>query len=354
MEVQQIDILIEDFKRENYLYCLLEERIKILLSQLLDLTNNNNIHLVASRVKKIDSFEDKVRRKNKYKNIKEITDLVGFRIITYLDDHVDIIAQLIEKEFIIDYENSVDKRKMDFNQFGYQSLHYVVSINHSRLAWPEYSIFKDLRFEIQIRTILQHSWATIEHKLGYKSEIAVPHNFKRAFSRMAALLELADIEFQKLKEDKERYEESIDKSIKEGSRNESIGIDQSSLQAFLENDPIYVKLEQKMAEINRFRIDYVKDDLSFHIKRLNKLDILTLKQFQEFISSNFDLLIEFSKVFRADVIYRDEQGFGMALSGFALYEIESLLSVKKDKVFEVHEGYRPDLIEIYNKIAIQG
>ena len=46
--------------------------------------------------------------------------------------------------------------------------------------------------EIQIRTVMQHAWAEIEHDLGYKSKEDIPDKYRRQFSILAGLIELAD------------------------------------------------------------------------------------------------------------------------------------------------------------------
>src|SRR6185503_1723451 len=59
--------------------------------------------------------------------------------------------------------------------------------------------FEGWPFEVQIRSILQHAWAEIEHDIGYKSPRALSYPTRRSFARLASLLELADIEFTRLR-----------------------------------------------------------------------------------------------------------------------------------------------------------
>ncbi|EGW37927.1 RelA/SpoT domain-containing protein [Desulfosporosinus sp. OT] len=129
-----------------------------------------NVHSITSRVKSRESLKRKANREDdKYTKLEDITDLAGIRIITYFADQVDLIASFVEEEFEVDRSNSVDKRELiDPEKFGYLSLHYVVKLPPFRLQLIEYQRFKDCKLEIQIRSILQHTWAEIEHDLGYK------------------------------------------------------------------------------------------------------------------------------------------------------------------------------------------
>jgi ppGpp synthetase/RelA/SpoT-type nucleotidyltranferase len=115
------------------------------------------------------------------------------------------------------WENTIDKRKtLSPNVFGYLSVHYVVSFDKNRLKKKAFADYKDIRFEIQIRSILQHAWAEIEHDLGYKSEIEVPDEIRRKFSRLAGLLEIADSEFISLRDISKNYAldvETVEKGL---------------------------------------------------------------------------------------------------------------------------------------------
>ena len=88
---------------------------------------------VSHRIKTVDSLADKLRRKSgKYSSIYDITDLCGARIICYLNDTVDKISEALRETFVVDEENSVDKRAaLTATQFGYLSLHNIVSLQNS-------------------------------------------------------------------------------------------------------------------------------------------------------------------------------------------------------------------------------
>ena len=91
--------------------------------------------------------------------------------------------------------------------FGYKGLHFDLKLNSQRHELPEYKQFQDLRFEIQIRTIIQHAWSELDHKIKYKK--SPPLALKRKINRLAALFELADQEFVNIKIDTEKRERQI-------------------------------------------------------------------------------------------------------------------------------------------------
>lgn len=152
------------------------------------------IHHLTGRVKRPASLADKLRRKpGRYQQLDDLTDLVGVRVITYFESDVAVVSRLLEEHFEVDWAHSVDKGKVhDPDRFGYMGVHYVLRARRSAGGHP------DLRFEVQIRSILQHAWAEIEHDLGYKNREAVPREVRRRFNRLSGLLEIADEEFMAL------------------------------------------------------------------------------------------------------------------------------------------------------------
>ncbi len=193
--------IIEKYEEQYTFYQTFTDKMKSLVELILH-KQNIPIHSVASRTKTKDSLENKVANAgHKYDHLEKITDLVGIRIITYYEDQIDQVAKLIRQEFCVDEDNSVDKRKMLApDRFGYLSLHLIVNLSAEQAKLPEYEQFKECKVEIQIRSILQHAWAEIEHDLEYKNQANVTDETRRHFSRLAGLLEFADLEFEKIRD----------------------------------------------------------------------------------------------------------------------------------------------------------
>jgi putative GTP pyrophosphokinase len=179
--------------------------------------------------------------------LEEITDLAGIRVITYFSEDVDRVASVIEREFNIDPENSIDKRAaLDPDRFGYLSLHYVASVAEHRIALPEYARLRTLKFEIQVRSILQHSWAEIEHDLGYKSKAGVPREIQRRFARVASLLELADTEFEGIRSELAAYAAAVPAAIRLSP--DEVTVDKLSLGSYTNLSVTAHHLDQLSAE----------------------------------------------------------------------------------------------------------
>ena len=87
--------------------------------------------------------------------------------------------------------------------------------------------------EVQVRTILQHAWAEIEHDIQYKSTIAIPNTIRRRFMALAGLLEIADREFQAIQNEDKLLKEQARASVEEGVLNQ-VEITADALRSYLD------------------------------------------------------------------------------------------------------------------------
>ena len=129
-----------------------------------------------------------------------ITDLVGLRVIClYEPDIKEIRSVLMDNFELVDSTDRLSRLDTNEDIFGYKSLHLDMTLKRPRADLPEYSPFGALQFEVQIRTVVQDAWATLDHKIEYKKSI--PRGLKRRISVLAALFELADQEFLNIRND---------------------------------------------------------------------------------------------------------------------------------------------------------
>lgn len=260
---------------------LVVNEIKKLLSE-----NGMAVTAVEARVKEEKSLAGKLELKGgKYSTLSDITDILGARVITFYSDEVDKIASLVEKTFEIDWENSVDKRKaLDPDQFGYMSLHYICRIPKSMYYDETHPELNEYRFEIQMRTALQHVWATAYHDTGYKSDVEVPKEYIRALSRLAGVLEIADQQFSQIIGELAEYRRKVRTLIKNG-KFEDLFLDGDTFNSYLELQP-FAKLNAKIASINKAEIQ--KQSLQPYLAIFKTLGLRSLADIQNMIKEYSD------------------------------------------------------------------
>ena len=310
----------------------LVESLELAINQLIKAKGFKTLSL-NGRVKSHRGLAQKLSRPDKnFKYLLDVTDLVAFRIITYSEDVIQDIARMIEEDFEVDFNISINKlRILDDQKFGYRSLHYICSIPKEILAsltWPN----PKLKFEIQIRTILQHTWAEIEHELGYKATEKLPSNFRRRLSQMASLLEVADREFVSIKADIKLYEGELKKAALDGV--EQIEMDLLSLNKLLATSEVKL-LDEKISLIlgksvvdEIFYPDYLLKAL--HAADLKKAHVVLME-----VSRNRDLMGAFVEAyfkFTKDQWNFDQSSVESVKRGYGLLFIAHLAIIRSENL----------------------
>ncbi len=285
------------------------------------------IHSLSSRIKAPESLAYKLRRPDRtYHQLTEITDLVGVRIITYFEDTIEQLAALVEQAFEVDYTHSIDKRQSaDVAQFGYRSLHYVCRLKKGEGVVSD---AQDYAFELQIRSILQHTWAEIEHDLGYKTAAQIPAELRRRFSRVASLLEIADAEFLAIRQGLEGYKQQVQAKLTQSDA--TLGLDQLSLEEFLA-DPEVRALEQDFAARIAVPLseDYFYPD--YLLRMLQAVDMTELAPLREALLGQREALLLFIQPyfeFTHKVWQFDRQSVGVFLRGYSLVFLAHFLLLR--------------------------
>jgi len=225
---------------------------------------------IKNRVKELHSYLEKIERKGYEKPIDDIEDICGIRIICYFQNDIEKIKDIILKEFDVT-ENQSKQELLNATEFGYRSTHFIAKIKDSWTSTPNYRGLNDLKFEIQVRTILMHSWAEIEHKLAYKSEVDIPKELRRKFSFISAVLEDADIKFEEIKDAIAKNKSQLIKEAKRKQQfDENLELNLDNLQAFLD-----YAFEDRKSDIKETR-SVLKEMLKYNISFKN----LILNYFQ--------------------------------------------------------------------------
>jgi hypothetical protein len=144
-----------------------------------------------------------------------------------------VVDSTIRSEFDVIEKSDKTLILLKEEKFGYGSIHYVVRLKDNRTNLLEYSRFMNVVAEIQIRTILQHAWAEIEHDIQYKAIETIPVTIRRRFMSLAGMLEIADREFQAIQDDDEKLRTEARKSVEEGKLDQ-VDITPDALKTYLD------------------------------------------------------------------------------------------------------------------------
>lgn len=179
---------------------VLKTKIKLVTMEYNTLAYSNNyseIQMITDRIKTTESIAAKLEKDNFEFNIENIEnkihDVVGCRIVCLTLTDVNAIVDLLTKTInntegfeLIKCKDYIKNSKEN----GYQSYHFriLVPVSFSNESYK-------VPAEIQVRTLLMHAWAELEHKMGYKPTeemLKMQGAIKTQFTGLAAMVESTD------------------------------------------------------------------------------------------------------------------------------------------------------------------
>jgi len=200
---------------------LMKDMYQSLITSLLFDRNEISNPQIESRVKDRKSAIEKFERKylSNYTNsiilkdvTSKITDFVGIRIICSYEDEIHIVEEIIKKNFTVIDKTDKTRDLVEKQKFGYKGVHLDVVLSDDRKKLDEYKKISSQSVEIQIRSLIQHAWSSLDHKIIYKKEKSP--EIQRAIERLAALFEIADSEFIRLRDETIKQEKISEDRIK--------------------------------------------------------------------------------------------------------------------------------------------
>ena len=270
---QHCEMILDEYRQKQPLF----ERVKnIILNNIRTGLDENHVLIAGleGRVKTEESLSGKLERKGyKYHTLSDITDIIGVRIITFYNNEVDLISAHVEQFLDIDWENSIDKRKMlEIDRFGYLSLHYICRIPESVYKDPDLPELNQIRFELQIRSLLQHAWANLYHDMGYKNEVEIPAAYQRDMGRLAGLLELADEQLSRIRKEINNYRRNVQSMVANGDFHE-VPLNGDTFHSYLELKT-FRSMAEKIADISKAQL--FEDSLEPYYKVLLHMGMKTI------------------------------------------------------------------------------
>jgi len=233
---------------------------------------------VSGRTKTKESILEKIDRKSYKDPANQLTDLTGIRVVGYFESDISKISDLISSAFNIDISNSLNQdEKLSVDQIGYRSVHFVCDIGQARADLPEFANLSNLKFEIQVRTVLQHAWAELAHDRNYKFLGKLPPEIERKLFLYAGMLEIADKGFSELSNQIDSYIEKAHSDTIQG--NLDYILDSLTLPQFVDN----------WFKVNGLILESVehKSDIKELISELNSVGITKASELNDSIPKNY-------------------------------------------------------------------
>lgn len=229
---------------------------------------------ITHRPKSENDAIEKIHRKEYSDPKRQLTDLSGIRVITYLEEHVIQIGNLIKRLFEVDVENSLDRSEiLGLDRMGYRSTHFVCILGSARNALEEYEGLGALKFEIQVRTVLQHAWAELAHDRSFKFGFELPTKIQRKLNLFSGMLEVVDNAFDDIAKEIDNYKADI--AHKTMLQISNVEIDSISLSKFMSELSSSLNIEIKGRPLRP-----VYDELrEFGVSTIGDLEKLVTKKF---------------------------------------------------------------------------
>ena len=172
-DVARVRDALEKFRRlMSYYRCAImevETKFRVLDEQFSSRHERNQIDTIKTRLKSPESILEKLERRGYEKSISSIernlNDVAGVRVICPFKDDIYMLADCLLQQDDVRLIVAKDYIKNP-KPNGYRSLHLII----------ETPIFlqdgrRNMRVEVQLRTIAMEFWANLEHKLRYKKNL---------------------------------------------------------------------------------------------------------------------------------------------------------------------------------------
>lgn len=177
-------------------------KLDILDDELKIKRKRNPIEYMKSRVKTPNSIMEKLRRKGFEMSIqsakKNLNDIAGIRVICSFVGDIYDIANMLKRQDDIKLIEEKDYIKSPKSN-GYRSLHLVVEVP---IFFSDH--VEPVRVEVQIRTIAMDFWASLEHKLYYKTSGESPAHITQDLKECAELIASTDMRMQDIHREVEK------------------------------------------------------------------------------------------------------------------------------------------------------
>ena len=198
---------------------------------------------------------------------------------------------------------------------------------------------------------MQHAWAEIEHDLGYKSKEDIPDQYRRQFSRLAGLIELADDNFLQLKNNINNYEQEIREKLPTSKK--ELPIDSSTLMTYVTEDQNYIELLNTIKSLD-VDVDFNINSsfLSTVVQRVKKLGLKTIGDIDELLERYKDIFLRISAIEMDIIHYTGMSSLTPLLHITNVLESVNRIDISDEEFMKVSDDQFADIFDISYPIDV--
>ena len=196
--IEQANAFMELMMQYRCALMEVQTKLNVLNAEFTMKNNRNPFESIKSRIKTPKSIIEKLQRKGfeiSVKGIEEnLADVAGIRVICSFPDDIYATAKMLTDQDdirVLEVTDYIINPKPN----GYRSLHLILEV----------PIFlsnekKNMKVEVQFRTIAMDFWASLEHKLKYKKNIENAEEISKELQRCAEASSKLDLRMQALRD----------------------------------------------------------------------------------------------------------------------------------------------------------
>ncbi len=172
-------------------------KLHVLNNEFSHLHQRNPIESIKTRIKTPASILEKLNRRNlpictdSLEN--GLTDIAGVRVICPFPDDIYNVAELLTNQ-----DDVITVARKDYiknpKKNGYRSLHLIIEIPIFLASGK-----KNMKVEVQLRTIAMDFWASLDHKLRYKQNLKNSEEIALELRECADIIAGVDLKMQNIR-----------------------------------------------------------------------------------------------------------------------------------------------------------
>ena len=166
-------------------------KLEVLNDELSIRNQRNPIEMIKARVKRPESIVEKLKRRGLPITLESVVnnldDVAGIRVIcSFVDDIYEVADMLIRQDDI--HVVAIKDYIRNPKENGYRSYHMIIEVP---VFFSDRK--KNMRVEVQIRTIAMDFWASLDHQLKYKKELSDDVHISEKLKKCADVIAQTDV-----------------------------------------------------------------------------------------------------------------------------------------------------------------